>query len=137
SPGTNNSLMSSLQYCRGGARILPEESIFWRTWVDVGWRELMPYGSTVQPPEYGLIDRAYFSDVLLPRIKWELAQEGRPGCYVQVAASLTRQLSAKEEVFDRVTIAVQRHVGTYALSVDSSGRMRLEQASPLLRNDGS
>ena len=98
SAGTINSLMSALHYCRGGSRVLPEESLFWRTWVDVGWRELMPYGSKVQPPEYGLIDRAYFTDVLLPRIKSELVKEGRAGCYVQVAASLTKQLSDRKSV---------------------------------------
>lgn len=138
SAGTINSILSAMHYCRSGGRILPERSLFWRTWVDVGWRELMPYGSKVTPPEYGLIDRAYFSDVLLKRLQAELELPGRPGCNLQVAASLTKQLSAKEEVFDRVTIAVQRHVGTYALNVDSTtGRMRLLQASPLLRNDGS
>ncbi len=138
SAGTINSIMSAMHYCRDGGRVLPEESLFWRTWVDVGWRELMPYGSKVQPPEYGLIDRAYFSDVLLERLRSDLSLPGRPGCSVQVAASLTKQLSAKEEVFDRVSIAVQRHVGTYAIAVDSaSQKMKLQQASPLLRRDGS
>jgi len=138
SAGTINSLMSAIHYCRAGGNIRPEESLYWKVWVDVGWRQLMPLGSIVRPPEYGVIDRSYFQNVLLPRLASELKKDGRPGCDVQVAGSLTKQRAISEEVFDHVMISVQRHVGTYALSVDSeTKRMRLHQASPTLRGDRS
>jgi predicted acylesterase/phospholipase RssA len=136
SAGTINSLMSAIHYCTAGANIRPEESLYWKIWVDVGWRQLMPVGSIVRPPEYGVIDRSYFQDVLLPRLASALQKEGRAGCNVQVAGSLTKQRAITEEVFDHVMISVQRHVGTYALSVESDTRkMRLHQASPALRGD--
>ncbi|MEW5916020.1 MAG: patatin-like phospholipase family protein, partial [Gemmatimonadota bacterium] len=137
SAGTINSLMSAIHYCTAGEHIRPEESLFWKTWVDVGWRQLMPAGSIVRPPEYGLIDREYFVKVLLPRLASGLKNTGRPGCEVQIAGSLTKQRAISEEVFDHVMISVQRHVGTYSLGVDDQRRMRLRQASPSLRADRS
>jgi len=138
SAGTINSLLSAVHYCTAAPLIPPEQSLFWRTWVDVGWRTLLPRGSRVQSPEFGLIDRAYFSDVLLPRIQAALEQPGRPGCAVEVAASLTRQRAVTEAVFDYVNINVQRHVATWALHADStSGVMQLRQASAALRTDRS
>lgn len=135
SAGTINSLMSAIHYCTAGDAIRPEESLYWRTWVDVGWRQLMPNGARVRAPEYGLIDRQYFESVLLDRLRTALARPGRPGCTVQVAGSLTKQRAISEEVFDHVSIAVQRHVGTYGLDVDAQGHMALRQASRILRND--
>jgi predicted acylesterase/phospholipase RssA len=135
SAGTINSLMSSLHYCAAATSIRPEESLYWRTWVDVGWRQLMPNGARVRAPEYGLIDRQYFESVLLDRVKQAAAQPGRPGCAVQVAGSVTRQRAITEEVFDHVSIAVQRHVTSYRLEVGADTRMILRQASPELRYD--
>jgi predicted acylesterase/phospholipase RssA len=137
SAGTINSLMSAIHYCTAGEHIRPEESLFWKTWVDVGWRQLMPAGSIVRAPEYGLIDREYFQKVLLPRLASALEKAGRSGCEVQIAGSLTKQRAISEEVFDHVMISVQRHVGTYSLAVDDRQRMRLRQASPALRADRS
>ncbi|MGQ0643496.1 MAG: patatin-like phospholipase family protein [Gemmatimonadaceae bacterium] len=137
SAGTINSLMSAIHYCTAGEHIRPEESLFWRTWVDVGWRQLMPVGSIVRPPEYGVIDRDYFQRVLLPRLASSLTKPGRLGCQVQIAGSLTKQRAISEEVFDHVMISVQRHVGTYSLMVNDENRMQLRQASPALRADRS
>lgn len=138
SAGTINSLMSAIHYCTAGGHIRPEESLYWKVWVDVGWRQLMPAGSIVRPPEYGVIDREYFQAVLLPRLASSLKNPGRAGCDVQVAGSLTKQRAISEEVFDHVMISVQRHVGTYALTVDDvTKQMRLRQASPALRRDRS
>lgn len=138
SAGTINSLMSAIHYCSAGDHIRPEESLYWNVWVDVGWRQLMPAGSIVRPPEYGLIDREYFQKVLLPRLAASLKSPGRAGCDVMVAGSLTKQRAISEEVFDHVMISVQRHVGTYALTVDDvTKQMRLRQASPELRGDRS
>jgi predicted acylesterase/phospholipase RssA len=138
SAGTINSLMSAIHYCTSADRIRPEESLYWKIWVDVGWRQLMPNGSAVRSPEYGLIDRRYFETVLLERLRAGMRARGRPGCDVEVAGSLTKQRAVSEEVFDHVNIAVQRHVGTYRLSADSSsGAMRLFQASLTLRQDRS
>lgn len=135
SAGTINSLMSAIHYCTAGPPIPPEASLFWRTWVDVGWRQLMPHGARVRVPELGLIDREYFESVLLGRLRRALAAPGRAGCALPVAGSLTKQRAVSEQVFDHVSIAVQRHVGSYALRTDSLGRMTLTQASPVLRND--
>jgi predicted acylesterase/phospholipase RssA len=138
SAGTINSLMSAIHYCTGGGRIAPEQSLYWRIWVDVGWQQLMPYGSQVRAPEFGLVDRAYFASTLLPRLGAALAEPGRAGCAVEVAASLTRQQAMTEQVFERVSIAVQRHIGTWRLVVDSATRqMALRQASLAVRSDRS
>ncbi|MGQ0647549.1 MAG: patatin-like phospholipase family protein [Gemmatimonadaceae bacterium] len=135
SAGTINSLMSAIHYCTDGDAIPPEESLYWKTWVDVGWRQLMPNGSMVRPQELGLIDRKYFETVLLARLRAGLGHRGRPGCELQVAGSLTRQRAITEEVFDHVSISVQRHVGTYRIVVDTTGVMELRQASRQLRAD--
>lgn len=135
SAGTINALMSAIHYCTAGGEIRPEASLYWKTWVDVGWRQLIPNGSRVRPGELGLIDRQYFETVLLDRLRAALGERGRPGCSLQVAGSLTRQRAITEEVFDHVSIAVQRHVGTYGLAVNDSGGMELRQASLQLRND--
>lgn len=135
SAGTINSLMSAMHYCTAGGAIVPEQSLYWKTWVDVGWRQLMPNGAKVRAPEYGLIDRRYFETVLLERLRSALALPGRPGCQVEVAGSLTKQRAISEEVFDHVSIAVQRHVGTYSVVTDAAGRMALRQAPAHLRRD--
>ncbi|MGQ0765216.1 MAG: patatin-like phospholipase family protein [Gemmatimonadota bacterium] len=138
SAGTINALMSATHYCTDDDRIQPEESLYWKTWVDVGWKQLIPNGTVVRAPEYGLVDRRYFETVLLHRLRSALEQPGRPGCELEVAGSLTKQRAVTEEVFDHVNIAVQRHVGTYSLRVDSlTRRMGLFQASATLRSDRS
>jgi hypothetical protein len=64
SAGNVNAVLSAIEWC-SAAPASPEQSLFWRVWVNVGWPELFPTEDLVPgSDDYGVFDRGYFRNTL-------------------------------------------------------------------------
>ena len=133
SAGNINALLSLSEWCSAEVSA-PEQSAFWRAWVNVGWPQLHPDVATRSVDDYGTFDRAYFRDKLLADIAARLARTGaRAECdSVPLAVTLTRMIPAPFAVTDELTAATQRHATVVQVHL-TKGALGFRQPNPTLR----
>jgi hypothetical protein len=138
SAGNINAVLSALEWCAADPR-LPEESLFWRVWVNVGWPELFPpeeerkkSGTT----DFGVFDRSYFKTTLFSDIEkrmqsTRIRKEGCDGLAIGVTA--TRLDPSHFPVTEQLTAVTQRYAATFQLKQDDSTHLLFRQADSALR----
>jgi predicted acylesterase/phospholipase RssA len=139
SAGNINALLSGIHWCAAPGLTRPEDSPYWKTWVDVGWRQLMPNGARVSSEQLGLAERTFFDTVLFPRVDTILHHaRSRDKCSVNVGITLTRQLATPLALNRYIKPLVQRHVATYVVRGRLNGDgYEITQADSIVRHDPS
>jgi predicted acylesterase/phospholipase RssA len=97
---------------------LPEHSLFWQVWLDIGWDALMKEKS----PELALFDRtALIQGVVGHYLKPRLSDPRLvDGCRVPAGITLTR-IRPDTLYLQGLAIETQRHVTPFTVQVDSRG----------------
>jgi hypothetical protein len=90
SAGNINALFAAIEWCAAEPVTL-EESLFWKSWVSVGWPQLFTRDITGAAPDAGVLGRQFFSDTLYPLIEKRLRAESHSGCEpITLGITLTR-----------------------------------------------
>src|SRR5262249_16682449 len=129
--------LSGIHWCAAPGLGRPENSPYWKTWVDVGWRQLMPNSAHVRGAQFGLADRSFFDSVLFARVDSILrGSPSRTRCEIPIGITLTKQLATALQLNRYIKPVVQRHVATYAVRgrEDAIG-YDVTQASSDIRHD--
>jgi hypothetical protein len=111
SAGNINAVVTAIEWCtlrpRVDAAIEPESSLFFRTWVNVGWEQLYP--EKRNPTENGVFDRTFFRDVLYKEVRQRRERATDPGCRgLPLGITVTRVEPTPLPFADRVTVPTQR-----------------------------
>lgn len=93
SAGNINSVLTALEWCRApGASQIPEESLFWQTWIRTGWDQLFPVTDLGDwETNTALFTRRYFDQVLQPMLDSIMGSgDKRASCRVPIGITITR-----------------------------------------------
>lgn len=135
SAGNVNALISAIEWCES-ARRAPEESLFWKTWVNVGWQQLFP-DSGRDETENGVFDRSFFKTTLYPYIEDRLREAGAsPACDgLPLGITLTRVVPKRFELTPQIGALTQRYATVMQVRVDPrDGALSFRQPDAELRS---
>jgi hypothetical protein len=120
SAGNVNALISAIEWCESTRRT-PEESLFWKTWVNVGWQQLFP-DSGRDEAENGVLDRSFFRTTLYPYIDDRMRDaEASAACDgLPLGITLTRVVPRRFELTKQIGALTQRYAAVMQLRVDRS-----------------
>jgi predicted acylesterase/phospholipase RssA len=138
SAGNINAVLSALEWCAAEPR-LPEQSLFWRVWVNVGWPELFPHDKNKNKnrgTDFGVFDRSFFKNTLFRDIQGRMDStrvrpEGCDGFAIGVTA--TRLDPSHFPVTDQLTAVTQRYAATFQLTQQGNSHLAFRQADSALR----
>ena len=118
SAGNVNALISAIEWCES-ARRTPEESLFWKSWVNVGWQQLFP-DSGRDESENGVLDRSFFRTTLYPYISDRLRTANpSPECDgLPLGITLTRVVPRRFELTAQIGALTQRYATVMQLRAD-------------------
>lgn len=130
SAGNVNALISAIEWCES-ARRAPEESLFWKTWVNVGWQQLFP-DSGRDEAENGVLDRSFFKTTLYPYIDDRLSGAGASlGCDgLPLGITLTRVVPRRFELTKQIGARTQRYATVMQVRVDPGAHNALAFRQP-------
>jgi predicted acylesterase/phospholipase RssA len=131
SAGNINGLLSAIEWCRNRRATVPEQSVFWRSWVWTGWEQLS-WGAkdSVRADEQGLFDRRFFKEVLLQSIRKDVETSPfREGCHVPVGVTATRLLPDSIAIAPGIDASSQRFAIPFVVKVEG-GRLHVDRADP-------
>ena len=136
SAGNVNALISAIEWCEA-ARRAPEQSLFWKTWVNVGWQQLFP-DSGRDEAENGVFDRSFFRTTLYPSISDRMsAANASPECDgLPLGITLTRVVPRRLELTEQIGALTQRYATVMQLRVRASthNEIAFRQPDPPLRS---
>src|SRR5262245_7780556 len=118
SAGNVNALLTALQACDAAPARPAELSALWDIWMQVGIEQLMPRDNGDSSLELGLFDRGYLNTVLFDRLVTEFARPPTPGCFIPIAATLSKLVPARLPVNQLMAAQVQRFVTSYSLGTE-------------------
>jgi predicted acylesterase/phospholipase RssA len=118
SAGNVNALLTALQACDAAPARPAESSALWDIWMQVGMEQLMPGHNGDPSLELGLLDRGYLNTVLFNRLRTEFARRPTPGCFIPIAATLSKLVPARLPVNQLMAAQVQRFVTSYSLATE-------------------
>lgn len=130
SAGNVNALISAIEWCESTRRA-PEESLFWKTWVNVGWQQLFP-DSGRDEAENGVLDRSFFKTTLYPYIDDRLRDAGAAAVCdgLPLGITLTRVVPRRFELTKQIGALTQRYATVMQMRVDPSAHNAISFRQP-------
>lgn len=133
SAGNLNALVAAIGWCTDSVKIgfelrrniPPEESLFWRLWVNTGFTDLLPAHRRADA-EAAVLDRRFF-EVVQKRIVLDALESAVPValCEVPVGATMTKQVPERVPLTPTGGDAsVQRVAAVYRVGTAEQGRVR-------------
>ena len=133
SAGNVNALISAIEWCESTRRT-PEESLFWKTWVNVGWQQLFP-DSGRDEAENGVFDRTFFKTTLYPYISERMsAAAASATCNgLPLGVTLTRVVPRRFELTKQIGALTQRYAAVTQVRLGQHNEIAFRQPDPSLR----
>jgi len=135
SAGNINAVLSTIEWCAASPPT-PEQSLFWKVWINVGWPELFPARRTGTSSDTGLFDRGYFKRMLYPAIDARMSSTPViAGCdSLPIGITATRIDPAYFQVTGQLVAQTQRFASVFQVERGSGDTIRFRQADPGLRS---
>ena len=145
SAGNINALLSAIEWCTPEPT-LPEESLFWKIWISVGWPELFPehrsrffdirqagHSGGAAQADAGVFDRTFFRTSLFPAVESRMLGATRPICDgFPIGVTATRLEPTAFPVTDQLSAVTQRYAATFELRDNPGQPQGLVFAQPRL-----
>jgi predicted acylesterase/phospholipase RssA len=137
SAGNINGFLTAIEWCRTREPIAPEESLFWKSWVQTGFDQLFAlqrYDDRDAPSD-ALLSRRYFDVVLFDTLRASMsdlpASGSPPGCRVPVGVTVTRIRPQPISIADDLVAETQRYASVVVLSGERSNTLEFLPPSEL------
>jgi len=136
SAGNVNALFTAIGWCtdslrlpgaaRAVADIAPEQSLYWRAWVNTGFSQLLPPAGRPDPRrEPAVLDRTFLETVQLAMLRDQLARITPRDCDVPLGITLTRLGAERVPVRGADATTLIQRVATIVDVTAGDGRIDL------------
>lgn len=124
SAGNVNALLAALDYCsRDGVRN-PEQSLYWKLWVLMGYQELT---GPRRKDDTGIFTQRAFDPIFDDLKAFADSAPARARCDLVLGLTTTKLTPVTDSILQGVAYPVQRHAGVFRLVAYSDGRMKFVQ----------